>query len=65
MSDDPLNSQAKIRYVLAYSHCLINNDEIALWGSPWGHKESDMTERLNNNPFIGISKQHITFFEIF
>ena len=20
--------------------------------SPWGHKESDMTERLNNNNFI-------------
>ena len=43
-SDDPLNNQAKIRYVLAYSHCLINNDGTALWGSPWSHKESDMTE---------------------
>ena len=26
--------------------------------SPWGHKESDMTERLNNN---NASFQHLTY----
>ena len=25
--------------------------------SPWGHKESDMTEQLNDNPLTGLSRQ--------
>ena len=28
--------------------------------SPWGHKESDTTERLNNHIFFMIIKQKIT-----
>ena len=35
---------------LQYS-CLENPmDRGAWWASPWGHKESDMTEQLNNKP---------------
>ena len=33
------------------------------WCSPWGHKESDMTERLNNNKYLNTWKRNIIIFE--
>ena len=36
---------------------IVKGQESLMCCSPWGHKESDMTERLNNKQLIFYSKE--------
>jgi len=61
------------RWKMRWLDCIINSTDMnfnKLWemvkkeawraaGSPWGHEESDMTERLNNNNKNSIHKNKL------